>query len=218
MHLTRQHLCEIFSILLLKGGSGMKWYLLGALGLTILLLTLESGLELSFLSGARNTDPIVAAAKDELPDMRVQGVFVVEQATADKSQSWELFAEEIAFFDNRRLALVKTLRAELFPRDLEPIRLTAARGRIDSSTGDMTVEGDVVLRPLWGYDLETTVLHWDAVNRTLHTDADVKISTETVDISGTGFSGSVDEQHYKLKHGVKVSFRQLSLRRSRLGE
>ena len=215
MHVTRQHLCEIFPVSLLKGGGGMKWYLLGALGLTILLLTLESRFELSILGRAGNTDPIVAAPKDDLPDMRVQGVFVVEQGTADKSQSWELSAEEIAFFDDRRLALVKTLEAELIPRNLEPIRLTAARGRIDSSTGDMTVEGDVVLRPLWGYDLETAVLHWDAANRTLHTDVDVKISAETVDISGTGFSGNVDEQRYTLKHGVKVSFRQPSLRPSR---
>ena len=193
----------------------MKWYLLGALGLTMLLLTLESGFELSLPGVARKSDPTAAAPQDELPDMRVQGVLVIEQATAEKSQSWELLAEEIAFFDDRRMARAKKLRAELFPHDLEPIRLTAERGRIDSSTGDMTVEGDVVLRPLWGCDLETAVLHWDAASRTLHTDADVKISGETVDISGTGFSGSVDGQHYTLKHGVKVSFRQPSLRRSR---
>ena len=196
----------------------MTWYLLGALGLIVVLLTLGSGFDLSLSGGDRKTDPILAAPKDDLPDMRVQGVAVLEQPTAEKSQSWELFAEEIAFFDDRRLARVKRLRAELFPQDLEPIRLTAQRGRINSSTGDMTVEGNVVLRPVWGYDLETAVLHWDAASRILHTDADVKISGETVDISGTGFSGSVDEQHYSLKHGVKVSFRQPGLRRSRLGE
>ena len=193
----------------------MKWYLLGALGLAIVLLTFLSRFELPLPGGSGQTDPVAAAQKDDLPDMRVQGVFVVEQGAADKSQSWELSADEIAFFDERRLAHVKKLRAELFPSDLEPIRLTAARGRIDSSTGDMTVEGDVLLRPLWGYDLETAVLHWDAAGRTLHTDAKVKISAETVDISGTGFSGSVDEQHYSLKHGVKVSFRKPGPQHSR---
>ena len=193
----------------------MKWYLLGALGLAIVLLTLQSVFELSFTGSAGKTDPVEAAPEDEVPDMRVRGVFVVEQGAADKSQSWELSADEIAFFDERRLAHVKTLQAEMFPPDLEPIRLTAARGRIDSSTGDMTVEGDVLLRPLWGYDLETAVLHWDAANRTLHTDAEVKISAETVDISGTGFSGNVDLQRYTLKHAVKVSFRQPNLLGSR---
>ena len=216
MHGEQRHLREIFPVLLLKGGGGMKLYLLGGLALIVVLLALGSGFELSSLHGGdRKNDPIVAAPNDDLPDMRVQGVVVVEQATADKPQSWELFAEEIAFFDDRRLARVKKLRAELFPQDLDPIRLTAQRGRIDSSTGDMTVEGDVVLRPLWGYDLETAVLHWDATSRILHTDADVKISGETVDIWGTGFSGSVDEQHYSLQHDVKVSFRQPGLRRSR---
>lgn len=191
----------------------MKWYLLGAVALTALVLvTLEGRLELWSLGRGGKTVSDVATPNDDLPGMRVQGVFVVEQAAADKSQSWELSAEEISFFDDRRLAVVKSLQAELYPPDLEPIRLTASQGRIDSSTGDMTVEGDVVLRPLWGHDLETAVLHWDATNRTLHTDAEVKISAETVDITGTGFSGSVDEHYYTLKHDVKVSFRQPSFR------
>ena len=193
----------------------MKWYLLGGLILAITLLALQSVFRLTIHGGAGKSGSVVATPGDGLPDMRVQGVFVVEQRTADKPQSWELSADEISYFDERRLARVKALQAELFPSGLEPIRLTAARGRIDSSTGDMTAEGDVVLRPLWGYDLETAVLHWDAASRTLHTEAEVKISGETVDITGTGFSGSVDEQHYTLKHGVKVSFRPPGLQRSR---
>ena len=193
----------------------MRWYFLGALGLVIVLLTIRSVFDLSFPGRIGKADPVAAAAKNDMPDMRVQGVVVVEQGAADTTQSWELSADEIAYYDERRLAHVKALRADLFPSDLEPIRLTAARGRVDSSTGDMTVEGDVLLRPLWGYDLETAVLHWDAANRTLHTEAEVKISAESVDISGTGFSGSVDEQHYTLKRGVKVSFRHQGLPRSR---
>lgn len=193
----------------------MKWFFLGVLGLAIVLLTIQSVFDLSLPSGAGKSDPVAAAPKDDMPDMRVQGVVVMEQEAAGKAQSWELSADEIAYFDERRLAHVKVLRAELFPPDLEPIRLTAARGSVDSSTGDMTVEGDVLLRPLWGYDLETAVLHWDAANRTLHTEAEVKISAESVDISGTGFSGSVDQQHYTLKRGVKVSFRHQGLQHSR---
>ena len=75
----------------------MRWYLLGALGLAIVLLTLQSVFELSFPGGAEKSDPMAAVPEDDLPDMRVQGVFVVEQGTADKSQSWELSADEIAF-------------------------------------------------------------------------------------------------------------------------
>ena len=103
---------------------------------------------------------------------------------------------------------MKQLQAKLFPHDAEALHLTAERGRINRSTGDMTVEGRVLLRPLWGYDLETAVLHWDAASRTLHTDAEVKISAETIDIVGTGFSGNVDQQRFALRRQVKVSFRR----------
>lgn len=184
----------------------MKWYVVGALCVAAALLSLESRFQFSLLDRSEKPELAARSPNDDPPDMWVQDVFVVEQATAEKSKSWELFAKEIAFYDTRRLALVKQLRAEFFPHNVEPLQLTGERGRINSSTGDMTVEGHVLLRPIWGYDLETTVLHWDAANRTLHTDTEVRIMAETIDIVGTGFSGSVDQQRFALQHRVKVSF------------
>ena len=185
----------------------MKWYFVGAVCVMAVVLTLESHFQLSFLSPAEKPGPTAPSPNEDPPDVRVQDVFVVEQATTEKSKSWELFAKEIAFYDTARLALMKQLRAEFFPHDVEPLHLTAERGRIDSSTGNMTVEGHVLLQPLWGYDLETAILHWEAASRTLHTDAEVRISAETIDIVGTGFSGSVDRQHFALQRQVRVSFR-----------
>lgn len=184
----------------------MKWYLVGALCLMAALLALEGPFQVSFLGLSEKPEHAAPSPDGDPPDVWVQDVFVVEQATAEKSKSWALFAKEIAFYDSKRLALVKQLRAEFFPDDVEPLQLTAEHGRINGSTGDMTVEGHVLLRPLWGYDLETAVLHWDAANRTLHTDADVRIWAESIDITGTGFSGSVDQQLFALQRRVKVSF------------
>ncbi len=184
----------------------MKWYFVGILCVMGVVLTLESRFQFSFLGRSEQSRHAVPSPNDDPPDIWVQDVFVVEQATVEKSKSWELFAKEIAFYDATRLALVKQLRAEFFPHDVEALHLTAERGRINSSTGDMTVEGGVLLRPLWGYDLETATLHWDAARRTLHTDAEVKISAETIKIVGTGFSGDVDQQRFVLQRQVKVSF------------
>lgn len=184
----------------------MKWYVVGALCVMAVALTLESRFQFSFLGRSEQSRHALPSPNNGPPDMWVRDVVVVEQATAEKSESWELFAKEIAFYDTQRLALVKQVRAEFFPPDVEPLHLTAERGQINSSTGDMTVEGHVLLRPLWGYDLETAALHWDAASRTLHTDAEVRISAETIDIVGTGFSGNVDQQRFVLQRRVKVSF------------
>jgi LPS export ABC transporter protein LptC len=186
----------------------MKWYFVGALCVMAVVLTLESRLQFSFLGRSEKSEYTDALLNDDPPGMWVQDVFVIEQATAEQSKSWELFAKEIAFYDARRLALVKQLQAEFFPHDVETLHLTAERGQINSSTGDMTVEGRVLLRPLWGYALETAVLHWDAADRTLRTDAEVRISAEAIDIVGTGFSGSVDQQRFALQQQVRVSFHQ----------
>ncbi len=184
----------------------MKWYFVGALCAMAVVLTLESHFQFSFLGRSEKPEPATPLLNGDSPGMWVQEVFVIEQATAEKSKSWAMSAREIAFYDTKRLALVKKLRAEFFPDDVEPLHLTAERGQIDSSTGDMTVEGRVLLSPLWGYDLETAVLHWDAANRTLYTDAEVRISAKTIDIAGTGFSGSVDRQRFALQRQVRVSF------------
>lgn len=186
----------------------MKWYFVGAICVIAIVLTLESRPEFSFLGRSEKLEDTdaVPLPNDDPPGMWVQDVLIIEQATAEQSKSWELFAKEISFYDTKRLALVKKLRAEFFPHEVEPWHLTAERGQINSSTGDMTVEGRVFLRPLWGYDLETTVLHWDAANRTLHTDGQVKISAETIEIVGTGFSGSVEQQRFTLQQQVRVSF------------
>lgn len=184
----------------------MKWLFLGALCVTAAVLALGSGSQLSFLSGSATVEHAAPLSNDDTPGMWVQDVVVIEQATGEQSKSWELSAREIAFYDTKRLAFAKKLRAEFFPHDVEPLHLTAERGEINSSTGDMTVAGRVLLRPLWGYALETAVLHWDAANRTLRTDAEVRISAETIDIVGTGFSGSVDQKRFGLKQQVRVSF------------
>lgn len=185
----------------------MKWYFAGGLCVIAVVLTLESRPQFSFLSRSEKFEHAAALPNNDPPGMWVQDVLVVEQRTAEQPKSWELFAKEIAFYDTKRLALVKKLRAEFFPHDVEPLHLTAERGQINSSTGDMTVEGHVLLSPLWGYALETAILHWDAANRTLHTDAEVRISDETIDIVGTGFSGGVDQQRFALQQQVRVSFR-----------
>lgn len=184
----------------------MKWYFVGILCLMGGVLALESHLHLSFPGRPEKPGHATPLPSEGPPSIWVQDVFVVEQATAEESASWELVAKEIAFYDTTRLTFVKQLRAEFFPHDAEALHLTAERGRINSSTGDMTVEGRVLLRPLWGYDLETAVLHWDAARHTLHTDAEVEISAETIKITGTGFSGNVDQQHFALRRQVKVSF------------
>ena len=69
----------------------MKWYFVGALCVMMIVLTLESHFQFSFLGRSERSGEALPLPNDDPPDMRVQDVFVVEQATAEKSKSWELF-------------------------------------------------------------------------------------------------------------------------------
>lgn len=138
------------------------------------------------------------------PDMRVQNLHLVEQTEA--GDAWELWAREAEFYDATKMVVVYHLRAQLLAQAVHPIYVTADYGRIDSVTGNMTVQGHVQLQYLEGYTVETEVLHWQASGRVLQTDAAVQIRSALVHITGMGLLGHVEQQHFVLQDNVHAAF------------
>src|ERR687885_438759 len=171
----------------------MSWY--RAIGISLIPVMLVAGG--FFLSGRT---PVVKHVRQlsepEQPDMRVQNFHLTEQAEA--GNEWELSAHEAEFYDAKQRIVVHRLQAQLLSREAHPVRVTADSGQIDSSTGNMTVQGNVQLQYLEGYTVETDVLHWHAASRVLQTDAVVQIRSALVHIVGTGLLGNVEQQRFVL--------------------
>ena len=158
-----------------------------------------------FLSGRT---PVVKHVRQpsepEQPDMRVQNFHLTEQAEA--GNEWELSAHEAEFYDAKQRIVVHRLQAQLLSREAHPIHVTADSGQIDSSTGNMTAQGNVQLQYLEGYTVETDVLHWHAASRVLQTDAVVQIRSALVHIVGTGLLGNIEQQRFTLQDDVHAAF------------
>jgi LPS export ABC transporter protein LptC len=158
-----------------------------------------------FLSGKT---PVVKQVRQptetEQPNMRIQNLHLTEQAEA--GNEWELLAREAEFYDAKQRVVVHQLQAQLLSKDAHPVHVIADSGQIDSSTGNMTIKGNVQLQYLEGYTVETDVLHWQAMARVLQTEAVVQIRSALVHIVGTGLLGNIEQQRFVLQDNVHATF------------
>jgi LPS export ABC transporter protein LptC len=140
----------------------------------------------------------------EQPNMRIQNLHLTEQAEA--GNEWELLAREAEFYDAKQRVVVHQLQAQLLSKEAHPVHVIADSGQIDSSTGNMTIKGNVQLHYLEGYTVETEVLHWQAIARVLQTEAVVQIRSALVHIVGTGLLGNIEQQRFVLQDNVHATF------------
>jgi len=180
----------------------MRWY--RAIGLILIPITLAA-VGGFFLSGRTQIVKYVRQPNEtQQPDMRVQNLHLIEQA--ESGDEWELLAHEAEFYDAQQRIIVHRLRAQLLWKEARPVHVIADSGQIDSSTGNMTVQGNVQLQYLEGYTVETDVLHWHAASRVLQTDAAVQIRSVLVHIVGTGLLGNIEQQRFVLQDDVHAVF------------
>jgi LPS export ABC transporter protein LptC len=170
--------------------------------LILIMLAIVGGF---FLSGRTSVVKHVRQPSEiEQPDMRVQNLHLIEQAEA--GDEWELSAREAEFYDAKQRIVVHWLQAQLLSKEAHPVHVIADSGQIDSTTGNMTIHGNVQLQYLEGYTVETDVLHWDAARRVLQTDAAVQIRSALVHIVGTGLLGNIEQQRFVLQDDVHAAF------------
>jgi LPS export ABC transporter protein LptC len=180
----------------------MRWYKAVGIGLILIMLTVAGGF--FFLGRAPVVKDVSQPSEAEPPDMRVQNLHLTEQSEA--GDEWELSAHEAEFYDAKHRVVVHRLQAQLRSKEARPVYVVADSGQIDSTTGDMTVQGNVQLQYLEGYTVETDVLHWHAANRVLQTDTAVRIHSALVHIVGTGLLGNIEQQRFVLQDDVHAAF------------
>jgi LPS export ABC transporter protein LptC len=180
----------------------IRWYKAVGISLIPVILAVIAGF---FLSGRTPVVKQVSQPSEtEQPNMRVQNLHLTEQAVA--GNEWELLAREAEFYDAKQSIVVHQLQAQLLSKEAHPVHVIADSGQIDSSTGNMTIKGNIRLQYLEGYTVETDVLHWQATTRVLQTAAVVRMRSALVHIVGTGLLGNIEQQRFVLQDNVHATF------------
>lgn len=145
----------------------------------------------------------------------------------------ELFDATIKFYDKDRIsAVLQAGRIRKFERTSQVLldsgvvmdffgedgrhtsTLWADSGRTDELRKDMVAMGNVIARSDSGDMLETNELRWDNKSRQVRSNVDVKLSTRTDTIYGTGFVSDEHLRNWHVDNPVGSSYRERERRPS----
>ncbi|MDD5087415.1 MAG: LPS export ABC transporter periplasmic protein LptC [bacterium] len=147
----------------------------------------------------------------------------------------ELFDATITFYEQERVsAVLQAGRIRKFERTSQVLldsgvvmdffgddgqhtsTLWADSGRTDELRKDMVAMGNVIARSDSGDRLETTELRWDNKSRQVRSNVNVKLSTRSDTIFGTGFVSDEHLRNWHVDNPVGSSYRERE-RRARPG-
>jgi len=177
---------------------------------TFAAILLVGGLSMTsvlWFAGATPSSPSVSdvpQAQALVPDIQMRDMRVTAQAGS--AVSWWVSAEHAAFSHAQQHTTIRQIEARFWSDLADVWAITAPRGRIDTVTGDMVIEGQVRLDQLNGYSIETDRLYWNTADRTLYTDAIVRMQGASLSVTATGLRSQIDQHRLTLEHDVRASF------------
>lgn len=130
--------------------------------------------------------------------------FNIVQTNNDRKQ-WELEAQEAQIYEKTNRAIAKDIRVKFFEDESVSSILTAERGTLNTDSGDMEVEGNVVVTSLvQKTKIETEKLRYIAKEEKIVSDEFVKQTREDAIITGYGLETDPGLRKVVIKKDVKA--------------
>lgn len=129
-----------------------------------------------------------------------------QTATRDGLKEWSLDAKSAQFIDGKKQALLKDLSVTFFPRDGQPVFVTADQGILKIDSNDIEASGNVVVKRE-GYRLDTDSIQYEHRHRVIHARRPVKITADAFDLSADAMSFELDTKKTRLKGNVRGTIR-----------
>jgi LPS export ABC transporter protein LptC len=120
---------------------------------------------------------------------------------------WELKAKIAQSFKDAKRMILEDLQVTLYTEEGRVVTLCGNRGRIDETTRDMDVEGEVVVTSSDGLCLETSSLRYDHGRQEVRTEAPVQINGRGVTVSGMGLLMDLSTERISILGGVNTLIR-----------
>ena len=126
-------------------------------------------------------------------------------ATRNGVTEWRLKAASASLLNARHQALLQEPAVTFFTQDRKEVMLTARQGKVETSTNNIEVTGDVVMEND-GYRLETRALNYEHNRRIFSSDTPVRITGKQFDLSADTASFDLKERQAVFKGHVKGTF------------
>jgi LPS export ABC transporter protein LptC len=127
------------------------------------------------------------------------------QNTPEGDAKWVLDAEEVAFSKDRQFMSFNNFILKLETKDRPSINLKGKKGEYDMNTGIVNLWGDLRGHTNNGYKIFTDHMIFKNKERSLTSDAPVKITGPFFSVEGFGFSFHIEKRSLRIHTQVTTS-------------
>lgn len=155
--------------------------------------------------GALRKTPEKALLKilSERVDLEVKNVRYTE--VGDSGMKWEIMAESARYQKKENLAFFEKVTVRLVMKDGSVFLLTGDRGRFQTVSRDMEIEGDVRIVSENGDRFTTDRIRYINKGKLIETDRPVVMENRSARISGVGMVFSLEGKKVSLLSQVRAS-------------
>ena len=137
------------------------------------------------------------------PEQELKKFNIVQ--TNDGQKEWELEAKEAKIYEEKKQAIAKNIKVKFFEKDSITSILTAKTGKINSESGDMEVEGNVIINSVAEETkIETEKLRYIAKEKKIVSDEFIKQTRPNTIITGYGLEADTSLEKVIIKRDVKT--------------
>jgi len=136
-------------------------------------------------------------------DLQVKNVRYTE--VGDSGMKWEIMADTASYQKKENLAIFDKVTVRLVMKDGGTFVMTGDRGRFDTASRDMEIEGNVGIVSENGDRFTTDRLRYRNAGKRIETDRPVVMENRSVRVSGVGMIFSLEGKKVTLLSQVRAS-------------
>jgi LPS export ABC transporter protein LptC len=135
-------------------------------------------------------------------DLQVRNVHYTE--VGDSGMKWEIMADAARYQKRENLALFDKLAVKLIMKDGTTFVMNGDRGRLNTESRDVEIEGNVGIVTENGDRFATDRLRYRNADKVLETDRPVAMENDTVHIRGVGMIISLEAKNVAILSQVRA--------------
>ena len=138
-------------------------------------------------------------------DMRMEKIRFVEDKQGQKT--WELEANSVQQYQDQNLIVLEDVKVTFYSKEGQTFFLTGKKGKVDQSSRNVELVGDVVLTSSDGYRLKTHSISYRHSEKLVSTSDPVDIEGEQIRLSGIGMLVNMEAKTFKVLSRVKTQLK-----------
>lgn len=121
---------------------------------------------------------------------------------------WKMNADDAQVFREKDIALLENVRTTLYQEDGRIITLTGKKAKIQLSSKNISMQGDILAKSGDGTQIFAENLDWDNKNRRVTSQDSIRVVRDNIQIKGIGFELDPDRQVMTIKRQVRTLIKE----------